>query len=60
MLVYILMPYRFHIDIAEVATQEGKLQLFVAIDRSCKFAYTELHEKKTKMIAKDKEIVIFG
>ena len=36
----------FHIDFAEVATQEGKLQLFVGIDRSCKFAYTELHEKK--------------
>ena len=40
-----------HIDIAEVATEEGKLQLFVAIDRTCKFAYAELHEKKTKMIA---------
>ncbi len=36
----------FHIDIAEVATQEGKLPLFVGIDGSCKFAYTELHEKK--------------
>ena len=41
----------FHIDIAEVATEEGKLQLFVAIDRTCKFAYAELHEKKTKMTA---------
>ena len=41
----------FHIDIAEVATGEGKLQLFVAIDRTSKFAYVELHEKKTKMIA---------
>lgn len=41
----------FHIDIAEVATEEGKLQLFVAIDRTCKFAYAELHENKTKMIA---------
>ena len=41
----------FHIDIAEVATEEGKLQLFVAIDRTCKFAYAELHEKKTKMVA---------
>jgi transposase-like protein len=40
-----------HIDIAEVATEEGKLQLFVAIDRTCKFVYVELHEKKTKMIA---------
>ncbi len=40
-----------HIDIAEVRTEEGKLQLFVAIDRTCKFAYAELHERKTKTIA---------
>ena len=40
-----------HIDIAEVRTEEGKLQMFVAIDRTCKFAYVELHEKKTKMVA---------
>src|SRR5919206_3484527 len=33
-----------HIDIAEVRTEEGKLHLFVAIDRVCKFAYAELHE----------------
>jgi len=41
----------FHIDSAEVATQEGKLQLFVAIGRTCKVAYAELYEKKTKIIA---------
>jgi transposase InsO family protein len=40
-----------HIDIAKVRTEEGKLQLFVAIDRTCKFAYAELHERKTKTIA---------
>ena len=40
-----------HIDIAEVRTQEGKLRLFVAIDRTSKFAYVELHEKAGKMIA---------
>ena len=34
-----------HIDIAEVATEEGKLRLFVAIDRTCKFAYVELYDK---------------
>ena len=34
----------FHIDIAEVQTAEGKLYLFVAIDRTTKFAYVELHE----------------
>jgi transposase InsO family protein len=35
----------FHIDIAEVRTEEGKLYLFVAIDRTSKFAFVELHEK---------------
>ena len=37
----------FHIDIAEVRTAEGRLYLLVAIDRTSKFAYTELHEKAT-------------
>src|SRR5271167_3238107 len=32
----------FHIDIAEVRTAEGRLYLFVAIDRTSKFAFTEL------------------
>jgi hypothetical protein len=41
----------FHIDIAEVRTEEGKLYLFVAIDRTSKFAVTELHEKATTRIA---------
>lgn len=41
----------FHIDIAEVRTKEGKLNLFVAIDRTSKFAYAELHEKYGKMEA---------
>lgn len=35
----------FHIDIAEVRTAEGKLHLFVAIDRMSKFAFVDLHEK---------------
>lgn len=35
----------FHIDIAEVRTAEGKLHLFVAIDRTSKFAFVERHEK---------------
>ena len=43
----------FHIDIAEVRTAEGKLYLYVAIDRTSKFAYAELHESQTKMIAAD-------
>jgi Integrase core domain len=41
----------FHIDIAEVQTAEGKLYLFVAIDRTSKFAYAELHPKAGKMAA---------
>jgi transposase-like protein len=43
----------FHIDIAEVQTAEGKLYLFVAIDRTSKYAYAELHEKATCMVARD-------
>ena len=36
----------FHIDIAE-----GKLRLFVAIDRTSKFAFVELHQEGGKKIA---------
>ena len=35
----------FRIDIAEVRTEEGKLHLFVAIDRTSKPAFVELHER---------------
>ncbi|MHC2261410.1 transposase-like protein [Sinorhizobium meliloti] len=41
----------FHIDIAELQTAEGKLYLFVAIDRTSKFAYVELHAKAGKLAA---------
>jgi hypothetical protein len=41
----------FHIDIAEVHTEEGKLYLFVAIDRTSKFAYAELHTEAIKTVA---------
>src|SRR3954470_1555207 len=34
----------FHLDIAEVRTEEGKLYLFVAIDRTSKFIFAQLHE----------------
>jgi hypothetical protein len=40
----------FHIDIAEVHTAEGRLYLFVAIDRTSKFAFTGLHAKATTRI----------
>src|SRR5919107_4303409 len=43
----------FHIDIAEVRTEEGRLYLLVAIDRTSKFAFVELHEKVTTGIAGD-------
>jgi Integrase core domain len=35
----------FHVDLAEVRTAEGKLYLFVAIDRTSKFAFVELVER---------------
>src|ERR1700681_2604069 len=43
----------FHIDIAEVRTEEGKLYLFVGIDRTSKFAYAELHEKANRYTSTD-------
>jgi transposase InsO family protein len=41
----------FHIDIAAVHTEEGRLYLLVAIDRTSKFAFAELHEKATRRVA---------
>lgn len=35
----------FHVDLAEVITAEGKLYLFVAIDRTSKFAFVEPVER---------------
>ena len=43
----------FHVDLAEVRTEQGKLYLLVAIDRTSKFAFVELHEKATRRIASD-------
>jgi len=43
----------FHIDIAEVHTAQGKLYLLVAVDRTSKFAFVELHEKATRRVAGD-------
>ncbi len=43
----------FHIDIAEVRTEEGKLYLFVAIDRTSKLAYIELQERATTRVSAD-------
>ncbi len=41
----------FHIDIAEVQTAEGKLYLFVGIDRTSQFAYVQLVEQATRVTA---------
>src|SRR3984957_9324088 len=35
----------FHVDLAEVRTAEGKLYLFVAIDRTSKFAFVAVVER---------------
>lgn len=43
----------FHIDIAEVRTEQGRLYMFVAIDRTSKFAFVELHEKAKTATARD-------
>ncbi|MDB5368913.1 MAG: Integrase, catalytic core, partial [Roseomonas sp.] len=41
----------FHIDICEVRCEEGKLFLYVAIDRTSKFAYAGLHSEATRPVA---------
>jgi transposase len=43
----------FHIDIAEVRTEEGKLHLFVAVDRTSKLAFAKLEEKANIYTASD-------
>lgn len=43
----------FHIDIANVRTEEGKHYLFVAIDRTSKFVYAELHDTSDRTVASD-------
>jgi transposase-like protein len=41
----------FHIDITEVRTGEGKFHLFVAIGRTSKFAFAQLHEQANRNTA---------
>ena len=43
----------FHIDIAEVHTEQGKLYLLVGIDRTSKYAFVELHERVSRRTAAD-------
>jgi transposase InsO family protein len=42
----------FHIDIAEVRTEEGKLHLFVAVDRTSKYVFARLVKRATGLAAK--------
>ena len=42
-----------HIDIAEVRTEEGKLDLFVAIDRTSKLAFAKLEAEANRYTASD-------
>jgi transposase InsO family protein len=41
----------FHIDICEVRCAEGKLFLYVAIDRTSKLVHAELHTQATRSVA---------
>ncbi len=41
----------FHIDIAEARTEEGKLHMTVAVDRTSKFAFARLEEKANRKTA---------
>ena len=43
----------FHIDITEVRSAEGKLYLFVAIDRTSKFAFARLFERANTRAASE-------
>ena len=42
-----------HVDSAEVRTEEGRPYLFVAVDRTSKAAFAELHPRATRMVAAD-------
>ena len=41
----------FHLDIAEVHTEEGKLHLFVAVDRTSKLAFARLYDAANRKTA---------
>jgi transposase InsO family protein len=43
----------FHVDLTELRTAEGKLYLFVAVDRTSKFACARLVERATRREAAD-------
>lgn len=43
----------FHIDLAEVRTEQGKLDMLVAIDRTSTLDFVELHETAKRITAAD-------
>ena len=43
----------FHVDIAQLRTNEGKLYLFIAIDRTSKFAVAQLVKKANRKTARE-------
>lgn len=43
----------FHIDITELRTEQGKLHLFVAIDRTSKFVVAKLYDRATMRSARE-------
>ena len=43
----------FHIDIAEVRTEQGKPHMLVATDRTSKLVFVELHEKATTAVSRE-------
>ena len=46
-------PIDLYIDLAELGTQQSKLYMFVAIDRTSKFAFVELHENSKTATSRD-------
>ena len=42
---------RFHIDLAEMRTEEGKLHLFVTVGQSSKVAFARLEKKASPVTA---------
>ena len=50
---HIVLEARLRHDIAEVRTEEGKLYMFVAIDRASKLAFVELHDRATRRNASE-------
>ena len=41
----------FHVDITEVRTKEGKQQMYVAVDRTSKYVYANVYDRKTNQTA---------